>query len=162
MDIHVLGMIVVRASVVYAFLFLVVRAMGKRKLGAHSALDLVIAVLLADVASQAIFGSISLAYGLFALLVVAGWHYAGHYFAARDTGWVRRLAPEATVLIRDGEVLTEALRAERLSDAESMVAVASTRRRKAGGGAIGHPGANWSVERGAAGVGRELPKATCG
>lgn len=118
MDIQVLLAVAIRASIVYAFLFVVVRMMGKRRLGLHSAFDLVVAILLANLASEAIFGSVTLLHGLFAAAVVAGWHLTGAYLGYRHARLQRWFSIEPRIMVRDGELLRRALDDEHLSEAE--------------------------------------------
>jgi len=119
MDLHVLLLVALRASVVYAFLIVVVRMLGKRKVGdAGSAFDLIVAVLLAALAAQAVFGSVTLLSGLFAVAVVGAWHLANYHLSAKHPRWQRMLTPMPTVLVRDGEILRDALKAEQMTDAE--------------------------------------------
>lgn len=117
MDIHVLLMVVVRVVVVYAFLLGVVRLLGKRKLGDYSAFDLVIAVLLADLASEVVFGTVTLVHGLLAVGMIAAVHYGKHHLAYASPWLQHWLGGSPTVLVRDGEVQPHALRSERLSEA---------------------------------------------
>lgn len=118
MDMQVMLMVVARTTIVYAFLFGVVRLLGKRKLGVHTAMDLLVTILLADLASQAVFGTVSLWYGLLAVAVVGAWHFAGYQLSAHYPSWRRWLTDPPMVVIRDGEAVKEALAAERLSQDE--------------------------------------------
>lgn len=118
MEVAVLLLVVVRAVIVYAFLFGVVRVLGKRKLGLHSAFDLIIAVLLADLASQAIFGTVTFIHALLAVGVVAATYFAGDYFGYHSPRVQRLLLAEPRTLVRDGEILLHELAAERVSKME--------------------------------------------
>lgn len=118
MELEVLVSVAVRALIVYAFLFSVVRMLGKRKLGVHSAFDLIIAVLLADLASQAIFGTVTLLHALLAVGIVALVYTAGDYLGYRSTRLQRLLLQEPRTLVRDGEILPHALASERISKME--------------------------------------------
>jgi len=118
MDISVLVAVAVRVTIVYAFLFVVVRLMGRRKLGIHSTLDLVVAILIANLASDAVFGGVSVLHAFFAIALVGGWHYAGYYFGVRNSRLQHWMRGEPLVVARDGEMLTQALVDERLAEAE--------------------------------------------
>ncbi|MHB9131117.1 MAG: DUF421 domain-containing protein [Armatimonadota bacterium] len=118
MDMHVLLAVAARAVIVYIFLFGVVRLLGKRKLGAHSLFDLLIAILLANLAGETITGRVTLPFGLFAAALVAGWHFLGYYSNYRSLRLQRVLEVEPTVMVRDGEVLTQALEDERITPDE--------------------------------------------
>lgn len=118
MDIQILLIVAARATIVYAFLFGVVRVLGKRKLGIHTALDLIVTILLADLASQAVFGTVSLWYGLLAVVVVAAWHFFGYQMSAHHPRFRRWLRETPTVLVRNGQAEASALVAERMSPDE--------------------------------------------
>ncbi len=118
MELQVLLMVAVRAVIVYAFLFCVVRLLGKRKLGVHSAFDLVIAVLMADLASQAIFGTVTLVHALIAVGIVAATYFFGDFLGYRNQRVQRLLIEEPRTLVRDGEILVHELNAERVSKME--------------------------------------------
>ena len=118
MDISLLLFVAVRAIIVYVFLFTAVRLLGKRKLGIHSAFDLVVAIIMANLASEAIFGTVTLFHGLFAIATIAAVHFTGYYFSARNTRLQRLINAEPVVLIRDGEILVQALKAEHLPEAD--------------------------------------------
>ena len=118
MELHLLLAVALRATIVYAFLLVVIRLLGKRSVGIHAAFDLVVAIILADLASEAITGGVPLSYALFAVALVAGWHYVGrllHYQSPRLQRW---LGGGPTVIIRDGQLMPHALQAERLSAEE--------------------------------------------
>ncbi len=118
MEVQVLLLVAVRAVIVYAFLFCVVRVLGKRKLGLHSAFDLIIAVLMADLASQAIFGTVTFLHALLAVGVVAVSYFVGDYFGYHSPRVQRLLIAEPRTLVRDGEILLHELASERVSKME--------------------------------------------
>lgn len=118
MEILLLLMVAVRVTIVYAFLFVVVRLLGKRHLGIHSAFDLVVAIIMADLASEAIFGTVTLLHSLFAVGVIAVWHYTGRFLGYRYAGTHPWLTVKSRVLVRDGAIIPHALRAERLPESD--------------------------------------------
>ncbi len=118
MELQLLWAVALRVTIVYAFLLVVIRLLGKRSFGLHSAFDLVIAILLANLASEAIFGSVTLFYALFAVTIVAAWHFAGRHLHFRQPRLQRWFNVEPTVVIRDGQIVPHALQAERLPETE--------------------------------------------
>lgn len=108
--------IVVRAVVLFVFLYVITRVAGRSTLGELSAFQLLLYVTMGDLVQQAITqqdysvtGGI-LAISVFALLTVA----AG--FAGRRWRRVRNpLHGVPYVLVRDGEPVVETLRLERMS-----------------------------------------------
>jgi len=115
--------IVLRALVMFLFLWLVTRAVGRSTLGELSTFDLLLYVTLGDLIQQAVTQqdySVTggmLAIGVFALMTVllswAQWRFP-------------KLQPlvngRAVVVIRDGEPIEKTLRRERLSLTDLMAA----------------------------------------
>jgi uncharacterized membrane protein YcaP (DUF421 family) len=115
--------IVIRALVIFCFLWLITRAVGRSTLGELSTFQLLLYVTMGDIVQQAVTQQdYSVTAGMlgvstFALLTVAiSW-----------TQWripqVRPLTSGRPVLVwRDGEPVEEAMREERLSVADLLVA----------------------------------------
>ncbi|MGZ4650777.1 MAG: DUF421 domain-containing protein, partial [Kineosporiaceae bacterium] len=102
--------IVVRAAVLFLFLWLVTRGVGKRELAQLSAFELVLLVSMGDLVQQgvtqedySITGAV-LAIGTFALLSVSL-----SYASWRFPGSRRVLEGRPTVVVRDGEPQEEVL-----------------------------------------------------
>jgi uncharacterized membrane protein YcaP (DUF421 family) len=108
--------IVVRALVAFVFIFLLTRIVGRRELSSLEPFDLIMLVVLGDLAQQGVTQSdmsltgIVLAGGTFALLTVLVSYLSFRF---------RRLRPildgEPMVLIQEGELLDGNLRRERLT-----------------------------------------------
>ncbi len=118
MDLHVLATVAARVVILYLFLFALVRVLGKRRLGTHAAFDFIVTILLANLASEAIFGAVTLFHVLFALTLIGLLQHARAVVTARQPRLARWLFGEPRVLIRNGELLPGALHVERLSEAE--------------------------------------------
>jgi uncharacterized membrane protein YcaP (DUF421 family) len=108
--------IVIRAAIVFFFLWFVTRAMGKRELAGMSAFELVLLVIFGDLVQQGVTQNdmsvtgAMLAVGTIALLTLG--------FSAASFRWKRAanvLQGRPVIVVRDGIVLEEALRLERLS-----------------------------------------------
>ena len=115
--------IVIRAGVMFVFLWLVTRAVGKRELAQLSAFELVLLVTMGDLVQQGITQedySVSggmLTIGTFALLSV-GLSYASWRFPrARPV-----LEGQAVVVVRSGETQEKVLAYERLPVSELLEA----------------------------------------
>jgi uncharacterized membrane protein YcaP (DUF421 family) len=111
--------IVLRAVAVYVLLWLLLRAMGKRELAEVTAFELVILVVLGDMVQNgvtqedmSVTGS-TLAVATMGMLAV-GSSVVGYRF--------RRTRPvldgEPSIVVRDGEVLDDVLRLQRITRAE--------------------------------------------
>lgn len=111
--------IVIRAAVMFAFLFLLLRLMGKRELGQMAPFDLVVIIVMGDLIQQAvtqadtsITGAI-LAVSTFSFLaVLLSW--ISHRFPRTQ----RLLDGEPRLLVRDGKVIESALARDRMTKDE--------------------------------------------
>jgi uncharacterized membrane protein YcaP (DUF421 family) len=115
--------IVIRAAVMFAFLWLVTRAVGKRELGQLSAFELVLLVTMGDLVQQSITqedyslsGGI-LTIGTFALLSVLLSWLSWRFPRSR-----RVLEGRPAVVVRNGEPLERVLADERLTRTELLAA----------------------------------------
>jgi len=111
--------VVWRAAIVYLFLLLFTRALGKRELSEMSAFELIVLVTIGDLVQQgvtqedfSVTGSI-LAVSTFGFLALIG-----SYVAFRFPRTQPLLEGRPIVVIHDGQLLEDVLRIERLSDDE--------------------------------------------
>jgi uncharacterized membrane protein YcaP (DUF421 family) len=103
----------VRGTAVYWFLFLLFRLVLRRDVGAIGIADVLVLVLVADAAQNAMAGGYeSITDGFLLVATIAGWNLAFDWASFRFA-WVRRLVePKPLQLIRDGRVLRANLRRE--------------------------------------------------
>jgi uncharacterized membrane protein YcaP (DUF421 family) len=120
MDLQDLMLTALRASLIYFFLLLVVRVLGKRSVGAIGAFDLVVALMLGEVVDEAIFGDVSMTKGLLAIVVIAGWHLVNEWASYRSKTIDRLTAGEPTVVVEKGKLKHDALARERINEAEVL------------------------------------------
>ncbi len=113
-----------RTAVVYVFLVLGFRFLGKREAGQLSTLDLVVLLVISNAVQNAMVGqNTSLLGGLLAAFVILALDLLLHAAADRWT-WLRNaLDGEPTLLVEDGVVLWDNLRHEGISDRELGVAL---------------------------------------
>ncbi|MDO5739470.1 MAG: DUF421 domain-containing protein [Ornithinimicrobium sp.] len=107
--------IVVRAALMFLFLWSVTRVVGRSTLGELSSFQLILFITMGDLVGQAIvqqdysFTAGALAVGTFALLtILIGW------INSRWRGWARITHGVPVVVVQDGELLLETMRRERL------------------------------------------------
>lgn len=116
--------IVVRAAVVYLFLWFVTRTVGKRELGQLSAFELVLLVTMGDLVQQGVtqedysVTGAMLAVGTFALLLTFF-----SWLSWRSPRLRGPLEGQPVVVVRDGRLLERPMRLERLSDTEVLQAL---------------------------------------
>ena len=111
--------IVLRATVIFVALYVLVRLMGKRELGQMTPFELIVLIVIGDLIQQGVTqndfsltGAV-LAVSTFAFLaLLMSW-------ATYLWPWAERLLEgEPRVIVRDGEILTANLRRNRLTQSE--------------------------------------------
>jgi uncharacterized membrane protein YcaP (DUF421 family) len=111
--------IVLRATVIFIALYLLVRLMGKRELGQMTPFELIVLVVIGDLIQQGVTqNDFSLTGAIIAISTIA--------FLALVMSWASYLWPRAErllegeprVIVRDGELLTANLRRNRLTTNE--------------------------------------------
>jgi uncharacterized membrane protein YcaP (DUF421 family) len=108
----------VRASFVYVFLLVVVRLLGKREIGATSAFDLVVALILGEVVDEIIYGDVTILQGVVAIMVVAVWHVANSFASFKSQIISKITAAPPTVVVKSGQIQRKNLAKERLNEEE--------------------------------------------
>jgi uncharacterized membrane protein YcaP (DUF421 family) len=108
--------IVLRASVVFWFLWLVVRGTGKRSLSELTPLDLLLVVVVGDLVQQGVTQEdMSMTGAILAASVFVGWTLVADWLERRSDRARRLLSGEPVIVLRDGEPLTKRLERERIS-----------------------------------------------
>lgn len=111
--------IVARAAVMFFVLYILLRIMGKRELGQLTPFELVVMIVLGDLIQQGVtHNDFSLTGAILAITTFA--------FLAIAMSWITYLFPRAEklldgeprVVIRDGQLLTENLRRDRITKGE--------------------------------------------
>jgi uncharacterized membrane protein YcaP (DUF421 family) len=111
----------VRGTAVYVFLVAVLRLVLKRQSGAVGITDLIVVVLLADAAQNAMAdGYQSIPDGLLLLTVIILWAFALERLAYRFPRLNRLIKPPALPLVEDGRMLRENMRRESITEEELM------------------------------------------
>lgn len=111
--------VVIRAAVVYALLWVVLRAMGKRELSEITAFELVILVVLGDIIQQGVTQEDMSVTGAGLAVCTMGLLAVGSSVIGRRFPATRRvLEGRPSVVVRDGVVLHEVLRQQRMTTEE--------------------------------------------
>jgi uncharacterized membrane protein YcaP (DUF421 family) len=111
--------IVVRALVIYAFLWLVIRALGKRELSEFTAFELVLLFVVGDLVQQSVTqNDTSISAAILAVSTLAVLIVAQSYIAFRWPRSRKVLEGVPVVVVRDGTMVEEALKLERVSQDE--------------------------------------------
>jgi uncharacterized membrane protein YcaP (DUF421 family) len=113
--------ILIRGSVIYWFLFLIFRFVIRRDIGALGIADVLLLVILADAAQNAMAGEYkSITEGCILLGTIIGWNVLLDWLSYRYRFVNRFTTPRALPLVRHGRFLLPNLRRERLTADEVM------------------------------------------
>jgi uncharacterized membrane protein YcaP (DUF421 family) len=108
--------VIVRAAVVYVFVSLVLRALGKRELGELTAFELVLLFVIGDLVQQSITqNDTSITGAVLAISTIALLMLAQSYVVFR---WKRTrplLEGEPVVIVHEGRIIGPAIRRERMT-----------------------------------------------
>ena len=108
--------LVIRATVIYWFLWLVVRGTGKRSLSELTPLDLLITVVLGDFVQQGVTQEdMSMTGAIIVVSTFVAWMLFGDALSRRSKRVERVLDGEAVVIMTNGQPDVDRLRNERLT-----------------------------------------------
>jgi uncharacterized membrane protein YcaP (DUF421 family) len=110
-----------RAVVVYFFMLVVIRLLGKRSVGAFSAFDLLVALMLGEVVDEMIYGDVTLLQGGVAVAAIALCQFGTECLGYKSKRLDELLQGKPSILVRDGQLQHHAMRAERMSEQDVMV-----------------------------------------
>lgn len=112
--------IILRGTLVYLFLFIVLRFL-RRSAGAIGISDLLVVVVIADAAQNAMGSKYeSVTEGVVLVSTIVAWDYFFDWLAFRFPSIRPILRPRALLLIKDGKVLSRHLRREMISEDELL------------------------------------------
>jgi uncharacterized membrane protein YcaP (DUF421 family) len=118
MDTSELIFTALRATFVYFFLLLIIRVLGKREIGATSAFDLIVALILGEVVDEIIYGDVTIFQGVVAILVVAIWHLVNSWASFKSQFIDKLTGASPTILVKNGQIQKKELAKERLNEEE--------------------------------------------
>jgi uncharacterized membrane protein YcaP (DUF421 family) len=113
--------IILRGSLIYLALFVILRFLLKRQAGAMGLADLLVVVLIADAAQNALGSEYqSVTEGVLLVLTIVGWDYLLDWAEYRFS-WLQSLTRSAPLpLVRNGRLLRRNLRREMITEDELM------------------------------------------
>lgn len=112
-DLVAAGEVIVRTAIVYLFLVVVLRLSGKREVGQMSILELIVVLLISDAVQNSMVGSdTTLVGGLIAVSTLLLMDFGLRAITSRSRRLRRAIEGEPRLLVRDGRLLSKALREE--------------------------------------------------
>lgn len=119
-----LGELLLRAVLVYAFVFLLLRIVGKKHVGEMAPFDLVVLLLLSESVQNALVGEEkSVTGGLIAAAALFAASQAMSYFAWSSKRAERYLEGTPRLLVRNGRVCRDVLAQEQITRSELLEAL---------------------------------------
>jgi len=113
--------IVLRATVIFFALYLLVRVMGKRELAQMTPFELIVLVVFGDLIQQGVtHNDFSLTGAILAIATMGFWALAISWITYRWRRAESFFDGEPRVIVRDGQIVTENLRRDRLTRAEIL------------------------------------------
>jgi uncharacterized membrane protein YcaP (DUF421 family) len=108
--------IVLRAATLYVFLFVVLRAMGRKELSELSSFDLILLIVMGDLIQQGVTGDDRSVVGaMLAVTTMALLVLGSSYLSFRSSRAQSLLEGTPVLILEDGRPLEEVLRIERLT-----------------------------------------------
>ena len=123
MDWQELAFTAARGLLVYAVMLVVIRILGKRTVGNFTAFDLLVALMLGEVVDEIIYGDVSIAQGLVAIVVVGSAKYVTAWITYASHRLSKILEGAPTQLVVHGELDRDGMRAELMNEQEVMAAL---------------------------------------
>lgn len=110
---HSVQDVLVRGTVMYLSLFLLMRVILKRQAGSLGITDLLLVTLLADASQNGMAGEYrSITEGLVLVLTIIFWNYALDWLSFRSEWFRKLIEPQPLLLIRNGNMIRENMRRE--------------------------------------------------
>jgi uncharacterized membrane protein YcaP (DUF421 family) len=111
---QILLSVVVRVSVMYVVALILIRISGKQSVSELSTMDFVVATILGDAFDTVIFAEAPIIQGVVYFTTVTLIHLIVRFAASRSLWFHHLTASPPTTMIRDGMIVKEGLRSERM------------------------------------------------
>lgn len=120
--------IILRGTLTFWLLFLFLRFISKRQVGALNVADLLVVVLIANASQNGLAGEYtSLTEQVILLVTIVAWSYTFNWLSYRFPALERMIHPPPLSLVKEGQLLRRNMRRELITEEEMM-----TQLRKAG------------------------------
>ncbi len=106
----------IRASIIYVYVFIIIKVLGQRSMVALNPIDFLFAVIIGDVVGEPLAdGGIELSGPLSAAAVIAGLHLSLSYIALHTPRFRRVIEDEPIIIIEKGQILQKQLRKAKIT-----------------------------------------------
>jgi uncharacterized membrane protein YcaP (DUF421 family) len=113
--------IILRGSIMYIALFVLLRVILKRQTGSLGMTDLLLITLLADASQNAMAGGYnSIPGGIVLVATIIFWNYAFDWIGYRSPWFTRLIEPPPLPLVKEGKMLRKNMRRELITEEEIM------------------------------------------
>ncbi|MGZ5577010.1 MAG: DUF421 domain-containing protein [Methylobacter sp.] len=113
--------IVLRGSIMYLSLFILLRIFLKRQSGTLGITDLLLITLLADASQNGMAGEYkSLPNGILLVTTIIFWDFALDWLSYKSPSFQRLIEPPPLLLVKNGQLLRKNMRKELVSDEDLM------------------------------------------
>ena len=113
--------IILRGSLIYISLFILLRVVLKRQAGSLGMTDLLLITLIADASQNAMAGEYrSVPAGIILVSTIIFWSYAFDWLSYRSPWFNKLVEPRPLPLIKDGKLLRRNMRRELIREEELM------------------------------------------
>ena len=114
-----LAEVILRGTLMYLALFIILRFIGRRQAGHFGPADLLVIVMIADAAQNGLGKDYqSVTEGIVLVMTIVAWEYLLDWLAWRFPLVRPYLKPPALTLVKDGRVISAAMRKEMISEDE--------------------------------------------
>ena len=118
--------VVLRTAIVYLFVVVALRLSGKREVGQMSVLELVVILVISDAVQNSMVGENTTLYGgLIAVVTLLAMDFGLKAVAKRSKTLSKAIEGEPRLLVRDGRLLSRAIKEEGLETEEVRAAIRS-------------------------------------
>jgi uncharacterized membrane protein YcaP (DUF421 family) len=118
---HSVAEMMLRGSFMYVGLFLLMRFVMKRQAGSFSLSDILLIVLIADAAQNALSKEYqSITEGLILVSTIVAWDFVIDWLAYKSRVFNKLLSPPPLLLVQEGKLLRQNLRRELITPEEIM------------------------------------------
>ncbi|HKO89095.1 MAG TPA: YetF domain-containing protein [Burkholderiales bacterium] len=112
--------LIVRGTVLYFAILILVRVMPRRTGGELATMDLVFVLLIAEAAAHALGGYSAVADGLIVIATLMGWNYLLNFLSFYSPTIERLVSAQPLQIVRNGRLLRRNMRKEFLTEEELM------------------------------------------